>query len=403
MKLLIIFLILFINLFPQGNRNALTQNDTISVLPYERITLPRQPLIYFPVTSISFGLGNIRIRVLQDETGKPGGDATASNKEALANIGVGEITPYSEIKNRDPYAYNGCGYPAYCFANLEFLRAGYLYEVSMSGSGGCGDCKSGEVSFPRPYMGKEKFFVKVQAAKLIDTTAANNVHLGDFELGSPNIVQKFFFLTDVFKDPFAGTDQSYYKYNIVLYEKINEQLAIKLDTTFSGAFLDLSSFNKPQYLCDTATISVKYGPTTDTRKEFTFRNGNGELRTSNWSFKILPPTKIKIANYGWCFDNCINSTLPEIKIEKGVVRFGFAIDFITRVIEANVVVPGNNSYDKKLFQQLQSQSNNGYYEFIFQMLPGVTIPDGTIIDFFIDYTTKYKKKIQYTFKAKIIN
>ena len=31
----------------------------------------------------------------------------------------------------------------------------------MNGSGECNDCKQGDVSFPRPYMGKENFIVKV--------------------------------------------------------------------------------------------------------------------------------------------------------------------------------------------------------------------------------------------------
>lgn len=161
MKILIFILVLSTSLFSQENKKTVVQNDTIYISPYSRIKLPQTPLIYFPVTSINFGLGNIKIKLLKDESGKPGGEAIGSSKEALSKIGVGEVIPFSEIKNRDPYVYNGCGYPAYILADFEFKKPGCIYQVSMIGSGGCGDCKQGDVSFPRPYMGKENFIVKV--------------------------------------------------------------------------------------------------------------------------------------------------------------------------------------------------------------------------------------------------
>lgn len=157
-------LICFCTVFPQKGQQQ-KGNETIKVYPHVRQNFPPEtPIVYFPISSLTFGANNITIKVLKDDKGNPGKTVLGSQSKELKEIGIGDsIKTFKELTHTDVLNNNGGGFPGYILANLEFTKPGYSYEISLKGVTGI----SGEyippvgMSFKKPYFGLETFIVEV--------------------------------------------------------------------------------------------------------------------------------------------------------------------------------------------------------------------------------------------------
>jgi len=166
MRVLIIILICSCIVFPQKVQQEKVSN-TVKVYPHVRQNFPPEiPIVYYPISGLSFSPSNIKITVLKDDQGKPGKTINGGqSKKELEEVGVGEsIITHFEITHRDVMANNGAGFPGYIFANLEFTKPGYRYEITLKGSTSLDQTnymRPVGLSFKSPYFGQETFIVEV--------------------------------------------------------------------------------------------------------------------------------------------------------------------------------------------------------------------------------------------------
>lgn len=252
-----LILIMVITSYPQKDK------ELINVAPYQPVMLPQMPLVYFPVSSLSFDKSKIKItdekgtNVTQDrniveiiEAKVYKVNSRGNNNNELTSVSFG-----SSIST------NGrAGYPAGCYARLLFKKPGNKYTIQFSptASGSPPD-----VVFPLEHFGGDRILYGKKEM---------TVYVGFPKINLKQLKEKYFYNDSESFDFYSAVfeDESLYMHKIFVNGKEVQTLKgyrVVLDPIFTNLDYNESDI---EIACYYDNNLIKLSPTEEARRKTRF-------------------------------------------------------------------------------------------------------------------------------------